>query len=462
MRRVLIVDDERGMRTLLAELVGEMGHPVVQAEGVKAAIEALSHDTFGLVITDQRMPDGSGMDVLSAVKARQPETPVVLLTAHGTIELAVSAMRAGAFDFITKPFEEETVRAVVTRALERARLVRENELLRTELHRSAGGELIGQSPPMLALKESIARAGPTDAAILVLGETGAGKELVAREIHRCSLRSSRPFVPINCAAVPETLLESVLFGHEKNAFTGAAAAKSGLFEAADEGTVFLDEIGEMSPSLQAKLLRVLNDGEILRVGSNEPRKVNVRVIAATHRDVDAEMRAGRFREDLYFRLAVIPLRVPPLRERGGDIELLSHALLDRAALELKTERPRLLPETIARMGAYAWPGNVRELRNVIERACILGGPEITPADLRLGESPVGAPNSAPQDPLGVWIEALGDTFDLKAALAEVESRLLRAALAHAGGVRAEAARRIGISRSDMTYKLRHKGEPGGA
>ena len=451
MAQVLIVDDERSMRLLLGDLVRELGHTIVEAEGVVAAGSALAEDRFDIVITDQRMPDGTGMDVLAAVAERDPSTAVVLLTAHGTIELAVEAMRAGAFDFITKPFEDEAVRGVISRAAERSRLVRENQLLRDQLEDAAGGELIGGCPTMRALKVAISKAAPTDASVLVLGETGVGKELVAREIHRGSRRSERPFVPINCAAVPESLLEGTLFGHEKGAFTGADTAKPGLFEAADGGTIFLDEIGEMSPTLQAKLLRFLNDGELLRVGSVTPRTVDVRVIAATHRDLESAMTDGAFREDLFYRLAVVPLHVPPLRERGEDIDRLAQVFLERAAQDMKVEPPSFSTEARARLRSYAWPGNVRELRNVVERACILGGSTIAAGDLALRIIGGGQPSA--HDPLDEFIAGLGDRFDLKQTIAAVETRLLRHAMQAAGGVRAEAARRLGISRSDMTYKL---------
>lgn len=451
MARVLIVDDERSMRLLLGDLVRELGHEVAEADGVAAATASLTAGHFDIVMTDQRMPDGTGMDVLAAVAERDPSTAVVFLTAHATVELAVVAMRAGAFDMVTKPFEDDAVRGVISRAAERARLVRENRLLRGQLDDVVGGELIGECDAMRSLKLSIAKAAPTDASVLVLGETGTGKELIARAIHNASRRSDRPFVPINCAAVPEALLEGTLFGHEKGAFTGADTAKLGLFEAADGGTIFLDEIGEMSPSLQAKLLRVLNDGELLPVGSVTPRRVDIRVIAATHRDLDEAMKAHAFREDLYYRLAVVPLHVPPLRARGDDVERLAETFLDRAARDMKIERPELSPVARARLRAYAWPGNVRELRNVIERACILGGRRIEPEDLALRAA--DAPSGASMDPIGALIESLGDRFDLKHAMSSIEARLLRHAMEESGGVRAEAARRLGISRSDMTYKL---------
>lgn len=447
------------MRLLLCDLVRELGYETTEADCVEAARRALEEDRYDVVLTDQRMPDGNGMDVLRLVAQRDHSAAVIFLTAHGSIDLAVHAMRAGAFDFLTKPFDDDQVRGALGRAIERSRLIQENQLLRDQLETATGGELIGASPAMRELKAAILRASPTNTSVLILGETGVGKELVAREVHRSSRRADRPFVPINCAAVPESLLEGTLFGHERGAFTGADRTKLGLFEAADGGTIFLDEIGEMSPTLQAKLLRVLNDGELLRVGAVEPRRVDVRVIAATHRDLDQAMSDGSFREDLYYRLAVVPLRVPPLRERGDDITRLAEAFLDRAAHDLKLPRPGLTPEASARLRGYSWPGNVRELRNVIERACIFAGDQVDAGDLGLRRYNETNTQGS-RDPIDALIAQLGDRFDLKGTLAEIEARLIRHTLAQADGVRAEAARRLGISRSDMTYKLQRLEQTG--
>ncbi|MCC6487074.1 MAG: sigma-54-dependent Fis family transcriptional regulator [Candidatus Hydrogenedentes bacterium] len=460
MNRILVVEDEAGMRRILTVLFEKDGHEVLEAATVKEGLAVLTAQPLDLVITDQRLPDGDGLSLLAAAKDADPTLPVIMITAYATIELAVTAMREGAFDFITKPFNPDTVRAAVARACGHAALLRENERLRDEVERLAEDtELLGDSPAMREVREFILRAAPTNATVLIRGETGTGKELVARAIHNRSQRCNHPFVAVNCAAMPEDLLESQLFGHERGSFTGADQARQGLFEAAHKGTLFLDEAGEMSLGLQAKLLRVLTNGEILRVGSTTPRNVDVRIIAATHRDLETRVKDGQFREDLYFRLAVVPLTIPPLRDRSGDIPVLVEHFLGKVAKDLKVTRRTIAPEAVDALGAYSFPGNVRELRNLIERAYILGrGSELGASDFP-ATGMMGPALSAfdrVKGPCTVEdvIAALPGELNVREVLDRLERDLLIRALDASGGAQAEAARKLGLTRSDMTYKVR--------
>lgn len=450
MARILIIDDEQNMRRILTLILQEAGHTVLEASGVTTALSMLATKPFDLVISDKKMPDGDGFDVLKFCRENEPSLPVVILTALATVELAVEAMQAGAFDFISKPFVPEVVTAVAKRATERTQLLRENEALREEAKRFAfADEILGVSPAITHLKETIAKVAPTNATVLITGETGTGKELVARAIHKGSTRSKTTFLAVNCAAVSEHLLESELFGHEKGSFTGADKPRQGLFEASDHGTLFLDEAGEMSLGLQAKLLRVLTDGQFLRVGATVPRTVDVRVIVATHRDLQERVKEGLFREDLYYRLAVVPIEIPPLRNRREDIPVLVDFLIKQVSRELKVSPRTIDPEAIAKLTSYAFPGNVRELRNLVERACILAS-----GDLILGDDLVLASTEASIDPAANTAETLPPNIDLPAYLDSIEFRLIRKALEDSGGVQAEAARRLGISRSDIAYKIK--------
>ncbi len=463
MARILLADDETGMRRILAVILKEGGHGVTEASGVAEARKALGARSYDLVITDQKMPDGEGLEILAAAREADSTLSVVVITAYATVELAVEAMRRGAFDFIPKPFEPETVRAVVRRALERTELLRENESLKGAVNRlGVHGQIVGASGPMRRLREMLERVAPTSATVLITGETGTGKELVARAVHEASDRAGQAFVAVNCAAFPESLLDSELFGHEKGAFTGADRARQGLFEAAHRGTLFLDEAGEMTLPLQAKLLRVLVDGEVVRIGSTVSRKVDVRILVATHRDLEARVGEGLFREDLYYRLAVVPVAVPPLRERLQDLPLLVDHFLDRVARDLKVPARKASPEAMAKLAAYRFPGNVRELRNLIERAYILSrGERIGPDDFMLGPAAANAgPGGAGAAASGPGAPAAGDgaaIADLRGTLERVERDLLVRALAASDGVQAQAARRLGISRSDMTYKVKKYG-----
>jgi DNA-binding NtrC family response regulator len=457
MGRILIVDDEPHTRRVLALNLRQDQHEVAECAGVQAARKALMAEDFDVVLTDQKMPDGDGLQVLAAAIEADPTLSVVVITAFATVDLAVESMRQGAFDFITKPFQPEVVRAAVSRACERTRLRRENVLLKDTVVRLEGSpEIYGSSAAMQAVRELIGRVAPTGATVLITGETGTGKELVARAIHKNSPRASKPFVAVNCAAFTETLLESELFGHEKGAFTGADRSRQGLFEAAHEGTLFLDEVAEMSPAAQAKLLRVVTDGQVLRLGTTQPRKVDVRLLAATHRDLPQRVGEGLFRQDLYYRLAVVPIAIPPLRERREDIAVLSELFVRQVSMELKLPKRTFSPEAIEKLKYYDFPGNVRELRNLIERASILSsaselGAESFPLPSSSDRS--GAPGGSADAQSASLAEVLPEVEDLRSFLADVERTLIIRTLKATNGTQAEAARRLGISRSDLGYKI---------
>lgn len=455
MGKVLIVDDEPSMRRILSSNLRLDSHIVVDAEDASAAIALLTRETFDVVITDQKMPGGTGMDVLRTVQETDPTTSVVFLTAVGTVELAVESMRYGAFDFLTKPFMPDVVRATVRRACERTALLRENAVLRTAVRKLEGSdEILGESEGIRSVREIISRVAAMNTTVMVTGETGTGKELVARAIFRNSLRKDRPFVAINCAAVTETLLESELFGHEKGAFTGADKPRAGLFETAHEGTLFLDEVAEMSQGAQAKLLRVLADGEFQRVGSNLTRRVDVRVIAATHRNLREYVQQGLFREDLYYRLAVVPIHLPPLRDRKDDLEVLCQMLSAKIAQDIKLPNRPLSNTALLKLSNYAFPGNIRELRNLLERALILGqGTDLQPDDFLL-EPPMSQLSSVGNElTLEQLVSQLPQHLDLRDAMTRLERNLIERALESSGGVQAEAARRLNLSRSDLGYKV---------
>ena len=447
MGRILLVDDEANMRRILASNLRLDQHQIWEAEGVEVAQRSLAANDLDVVITDQKMPDGDGLTVLASAHENDPTLPVILLTAVATIELAVESMRKGAFDFLTKPFQPEVVRATVRRACERTRLLRENILLKDAVVRLEGAsEIYGDSPAVREVRERIARVAPTPTTVLITGETGTGKELVARAIHRNSPRAAKPFVAVNCAAFTETLLESELFGHEKGAFTGADRQRQGLFEAAHEGTLFLDEAGEMSLAAQAKLLRVLTDGQVLRVGSTRPRRVDVRVLVATHRNLEQRVKEGLFREDLFYRLAVVPIHIAPLRERRDDISGLSDVFCHQVATELKMPRRRLTAEALQKLQQYRFPGNLRELKNLIERAYILTSNQEIGAD----DLPVTQKELLPTNGNG-GVHAAGlsipyaDSFDLTGVLEKTEKELILRTLSSTNGAQAEAARRMGRS-----------------
>ncbi|MCA9541961.1 MAG: sigma-54-dependent Fis family transcriptional regulator [Myxococcales bacterium] len=435
---IIVVDDQPRMAQVMATALRRLDCRCTALEDGQAALDLLEREGADLVVTDQRMPGLDGTELMRRVHARWPDLPVILVTAHGDVRTAVEAMRQGAFDYVTKPFDNDELRALARRALDLSRLDRENRWLRQAVGERYGVDaVVAESEEGRATLDLVRRVAPAKATVLIEGETGTGKELVARLLHFWSDRVARPFVAVNCKAFARTLLESELFGHEKGAFTGAASVRPGCFERADGGTLFLDEIGEVDADFQAKLLRVVQEGEVLRVGGDVPRKVDVRVVCATHRDLRAEVDAGRFREDLYFRLRVIPVNLAPLRARRADVLPLARFFLTRHP----DARGRVLSaEAEAALLAHPWPGNVRELQNAIERAVVLArGEAITPEDLLLEQ---------PRRPLAEAADegTLQDCLDRAA-----EARVKRA-LAAAGGARAEAARTLGVERTTL-YRL---------
>ena len=452
--RVLVVDDEENMVHFLTRLLAHEGYDVDGVVSGTEALDRIKETGYDLVLCDLRLPGADGIEVLNAVRETLPETAVVMITAYGTIPSAIEAMRAGAYDYVTKPFRAQEILGVVDRALERIRLRREVEHLRRMVAQRFGfGGLVGKSQPMQEVYTQIEKVAGARGAVLIHGESGTGKELVAKAIHHASRRKTAPFVVVDCAAIPESLQESELFGHLKGAFTGAVATRKGLFEEAHGGTLFLDEAGELPLSLQAKLLRALQDGEIRRVGDTRVVQVDVRVIAATNRDLAEEVAQGAFREDLYYRLAVFPIGLPPLRERREDISLLAEHVLGRIAEEAGGAPKRLSAGALRVVMSYAWPGNVREFEHVLERAALLGEGEV------ITERDLPAQLTAPGHELAVALPE--DALALPEATArivrEVERELIRRALGRTAGNRTEAARLLRISRRALVYKLKTYG-----
>lgn len=385
MPNILVVEDKDSMRNMLYQTLMDEGYRVDTAEHGRKALDLVNNKSYDLVLTDLRMPDVDGLKVLSGVKDIDSETSVIMMTAYGTIEDAVSAMKLGAYDFITKPFDTDHLCVLIDRALENRRMVAENSLLREELFSDQGfANIIGQNQKMVELGEMIKKVADSDASVLLQGESGTGKELFARAIHTMSGRKDRPYIAINCAAIPRELLENELFGSEKGAFTGAASRKMGKFEIANTGTVFLDEIGDMDVSLQAKLLRVLQQKNFERLGGTKTVDVDVRVIAATNMDLTELIRLKKFREDLYYRLSVFPLQIPSLRERSDDVKALTDYFVEKYCREMKKPLKTISKEGLELLEKYHWPGNVRELENTIERAIILAeGKKVTPEHLAI-------------------------------------------------------------------------------
>jgi DNA-binding NtrC family response regulator len=385
--RILLVEDRAELRQMLLEALFRMGYEVVPAASLAEAESALASRRFSAVLTDLKLPAGSGMDVLRVVQQCDPATPVIIMTAYGSIADAVAAMKDGACDFIQKPIDLEHLRHLLARAIERQQLLRENIVLKQEYAQRFGfPRIVGESPAMQAAAREMQRIASSGTTVLLLGESGTGKELFARAIHQLSPRAGRPMVALNCAAIPENLMENELFGHERGAFTGANTRKLGKFELAHGGTIFLDEIGELPLSLQGKLLRVLEERKLDRLGGLTQTQVDVRIIAATNRDLEEAVAAGSFRRDLYYRLSVFPIQIPPLRERGDDVLLLAAHMLERFRRELRKPGLKLADDALQALRSHSWPGNVRELQNTLERAAILYDGEVHAADLNLGSN----------------------------------------------------------------------------
>jgi len=449
-KRVLIVDDEQSMREMLGILLRKEGLDVCTAGSRAEAASVLARAAVDLVLTDVRLPDGDGIEVLRHVKSGSPETAVVVMTAYGTSETAVAARKLGAEAYVLKPFDVDELRIVVRDALANRSLREENLLLRREVGEIHGlDRVIGVSPVMAALFEMVRAIAPTNSTVLITGESGTGKEVVARAIHGLSGRAEGPFVSINCGALPDTLLESELFGYMKGAFTDARTNKKGLFEAASGGTLFLDEVGETSPPMQVKLLRALQERRIRRVGGNEEIDVDVRVIAATNVPLEDLVQQKRFREDLFYRLQVIPIRTPPLRERPEDLSLLASHFLERFVQQVGKRITGISEQALSLLQRHSWPGNVRELENVLERAVALETTEVIQPE-RLPEALRAPARFEPLPPIG-------DGFSLDAYLRSVEARLLEEALEQARGDRTEAARLLGITPRSLRYLLQKHG-----
>ncbi len=452
MASVLVVDDEASMREFMEILLRKQGHRVATAPDAAGALRRVDEGGLDLVITDLRLGAESGVDVLRAVKERSPGTEVVMVTAFATTENAIQAMKLGAYDYVLKPFKVDELVLVVQKALEHRALLQENRVLRrVGRPRVAAPEIIGQSAAIGEIRSLVEKVAPTRATVLIAGESGTGKEVVARAIHDKGDRRDQPFVAINCGAIPEGLIESELFGHEKGSFTGATDSKAGLFEVAGSGTLFLDEVAELPAHLQVKLLRAVQERRVRRVGGKSDLAVDARIVAATNRDLQEEVAAGRFREDLFYRLNVIQIRMPPLRARRDDIPIFVAHFLARFAMEAGRVGVRFSPEAERRLCEYDYPGNVRELANVVERAVTLAdATEIGVADLPPAlRAPAGAAES-PSSPASDLPDA---GLDLQSHLDAIERRLLEQALARAGGVKTEAARLLSLTFRSLRYRL---------
>ncbi len=448
-KTILIIEDRASMAGMLKEAIEAGGFKVVTAKDGTEGMSLLQGERFDLVLTDLKLPGRDGIGILGAVKEESPLTPVIIMTAYGTIETAVSAMKKGAYDFITKPFDIDHLLILIKRALENRRLITENLLLREEFSSRLGlPTIIGKSENIREVARNIRKVAPTKTTVLILGESGTGKELFARAVHHLSPRRDYPFVPINCAAIPHGLLESELFGYEKGAFTGAEQRKLGKFELAEKGTVFLDEVGELDPSLQVKLLRALQEGEIERIGGAKAVKTDVRVVAASNKDLARAVAEKKFREDLYYRLNVFPIMIPPLRERKDDIPLLAEYFLKKYSAELKTGEKQFSPSASAMLANNGWKGNVRELENAIERAIILcEGRTILPEHV----------SSGPQTDMTAEGGAGGLADTAKGAVRAAETERIKTALREAGGNKTKAAGMLKVSYKTLLTKIKDYG-----
>jgi len=445
---ILVVDDDPGHRTMLRTLLSGWGYAVTEADDGSAAIEKVQHQAFDLVLMDIRMIKVSGLQALTEIKGFNPSIPVIIMTAFSSVETAVEALKSGAYDYLTKPLDFDELRLTMERAMEHVHLKEENRLLRESLgNHFDRRNLIGRSQAMVRLLETVAQVAPTEATVLIAGESGTGKEMIAGAIHFNSPRKEAPFVKINCAAVTETLLESELFGHEKGAFTGAYKRKEGRFLQAHRGTLFLDEVSEMSPAMQVKLLRVLQEREFIRVGGEEVIHVDVRVIAATNKDLLREIELGRFREDLYYRLNVVRLVLPPLRQRREDVPLLAQHFLRIFSEKNRKKIKGFTPQAMDGLLKHEWPGNVRELMNAVERGVVLARTDyLDTADLPLLAQDAAKPFSK-------------ETISGDLPLEEVEKATILNAMEITGGNKSEAARRLGITRKTLHAKLKKYGVP---
>jgi len=446
--RVLVVDDESAQRELVGGFLRKHGFEVSEASDGVAALERFRKEPFDLILADQKMPGLSGLELLAGARAISPEAAVIVMTAYGTIETAVAAIKSGAADYLTKPLNLDELLHRIGQVRERQRLLRENRELREALqerHRVAG--IIGESGRMQEVLSLVRRVAESDATVLIQGESGTGKELIAKAIHYASPRAGAPLVSVNCAALPETLLESELFGHEKGAFTGAVSSRKGRFERADGGSLFLDEIGDLPLHLQVKLLRVLQEREFERVGSSRPIAINVRLLAATHRDLEALVRAGRFRDDLYYRINVVTISLPPLRERREDIPLLLDRFVEKFASQNGKRINGVTREAREALLRYDYPGNVRELENLVERAVVLTRDEV----IGLEDLPLSVKETE---------RVVSDGPSLPAVVEGLERRMIREALTRADGVQTRAAEMLGISERVLRYKLKKYGLAG--
>ncbi len=451
MDTILVVDDEINYLTVMEALLGEEGYEVLTAPGGQDALKLAGTSDVDLVLTDMKMPKMNGIELLGELKRLYPDLPVIMMTAYGTVEKAVESMKTGAYDYILKPFKNEELLATISRALEYHSLLQQNRMLLQDLDKKYGApNIVGESQAMREILALVKRVASSRATVLISGESGTGKELVARAIHQQSPRAGKTFVSVNCAALTETLLESELFGHERGAFTHAVSMRKGRFELADGGSLFLDEVAEMSPALQVKLLRVLQEMEFERVGGNKTIKVDVRVVAATNRELKEEVEDGRFREDLYYRLNVVHLHIPPLRERQEDIAPLATHFLKKYAQENVRGEVHLSPEAMKLLLNYAWPGNVRELENVMERAVILCNQNLITVNDLPGEL-AGEPRESSRLNIDRFIPI---QTPLPEALEQIEEQMIRRALEQSGQVQVRAAEILGITKSLLQYKLK--------
>jgi DNA-binding NtrC family response regulator len=450
---ILVIDDDPLVREGLQETLEAQGYEVKAAADGESGLALLKEQSFALVLSDLALPGLGGLEVLQHLTAHHPHCLCIIITGFGSIKTAVDSMRLGAFDYLTKPVDPQELQVVVAKALEVHRLKRENlELKRQLRQRYHFGRMVGDSEAMIQVFDLIRKVADSDSTVLLLGESGTGKELIAHALHCNSSRRERPLVPVNCAAIPEELLESELFGHERGAFTHAVRTRVGRFELAHGGTVFLDEIAEMSPGLQAKILRVLQDRAFERIGGVKTIRVDIRVIAATNQDLEARVAAGKFREDLYYRLNVIPIKIPPLRERLSDLPLLAHHFLEEIGRKKKKPGKRLSPEALELLGRYPWPGNVRELENLMERLVLLTeGDLITPGDLP--ERYRGGAPATPVTPPGAAVVNLTD------AVQEYERGLILKALEESKWVKARAAQLLNLNRTTLLEKMKKQGIP---